>query len=825
MGGKLALMWKEDIGLDVFKFSDNQISMMATESDGFQWALTGDFNEMLSSSEKLSCRPAPPRQLDAFRAALEHCNLVDLGFIGYPFTWNNRQLGTANTKERLDKAVANQMWRSKFPRTTVTHIVSHTSDHLPLILQNHAPPKHSHRRRRGFKFEEAWLLWDGCEQGGSSALETVNKKIGGCALELQVWGASKTHPGTEEIKNLQKRIEVLNRAPPTQQNRTSKELDEWLGKQEVYWAQRSRVNWIKHGIMDLQGGWVDDMGEVARVAVEYFNNLFSIGPCTRIEECLEAYLTSFNEDDIKAALFQMGPTKGPGLDVSAILEFLNSGHMLPELNHTHIMSDFRPISLCNVIYKIIAKSAFVLGRLIIDDVFVAYEALHMIHALKLDVSKAYDRVEWSFLWRIMLKLGFPESWADRVMSCVSSTSFSVLINGQPYECFTSLLQKAELEGHIHGVSICQRAPRISHLLFANDSLLFCQATKKETKEVLDILKLYAKASGQCINMEKSLVYFSSNTSSWKRELIKAMLGVSEVARFEAYLGLPTLVGRRKYHIFSFLKDGVWKKLQGWKGKILSRVGKEILIKVVAQSIPMYTMRHVGNERKIHWLSWDKLARPKIEGGMGFKDLHQFNLAMLVKQGWSHFLEATDSPNSSYTWKRSCWRVGNGRHIWVLHDAWIPNHTTSRVLYPARNIEEEMTIYELINQELRGWDREFIWKNFHHEDAEAILRVPLSYRDIPDTVVWIGEKSGEHFVKSGYREVQKIWKELKWVESSRGALGREVWKAIWNLRVPNKIKVFSWRACRSILPTRVNLSKKRITKLETEIHALWNCGGV
>ena len=253
----------------------------------------------------------------------------------------------------------------------------------------------------------------------------------------------------------------------------------------------------------------------------------------------------------------------------------------------------------------------------------AYEALHMIHgrkkgktrnlALKLDVSKAYDRVEWSFLWRIMLKLGFPESWADRVMSCVSSTSFSVLINGQPYgmitptrglrqgnplspylfllcaECFTSLLQKAELEGHIHGVSICQRAPRISHLLFANDSLLFCQATKKETKEVLDILKLYAKASCQCINMEKSLVYFNSNTSSWKRELIKAMLGVSEVARFEAYLGLPTLVGRRKYHIFYFLKDGVWKKLQGWKGKILSRVGKEILIKVVAQSIPMYTM--------------------------------------------------------------------------------------------------------------------------------------------------------------------------------------------------------------------------------------------
>ena len=158
-------------------------------------------------------------------------------------------------------------------------------------------------------------------------------------------------------------------------------------------------------------------------------------------------------------------------------------------------------------------------------------------------------------------------------------------------------------------------------------------------------------------MHKCGVIFSlfQNTPPQKRELIKAMLGVSEVQRFEFYLGLPTLVGWSKYLTFSFLKDRVWKKLQGWKVKILSRAGKEILIKVVAQSIPTYTMSvfqllvklceelqsmcarfwwgQVGNERKIHQLSWDKLTRPKIEGGMRFKDLHQFNLAMLAKQGW------------------------------------------------------------------------------------------------------------------------------------------------------------------------------------------------
>ena len=156
----------------------------------------------------------------------------------------------------------------------------------------------------------------------------------------------------------------------------------------------------------------------------------------------------------------------------------------------------------------------------------------------------------------MLKLGFPGDWVDKVMSCVTSPSFSVLINGKPFgmihptrgirqgnplspylfllcaEGFTSLLQKAVLEGNIQGVSICRRAPRISHLLFTDDSLLFCQATYKETKVVLEILKLYVEASSQCINMDKSSVFFSSNTSPQIRDLIKVLLGVSEVVKFE-----------------------------------------------------------------------------------------------------------------------------------------------------------------------------------------------------------------------------------------------------------------------------------------------------
>ena len=200
-----------------------------------------------------------------------------------------------------------------------------------------------------------------------------------------------------------------------------------------------------------------------------------------------------------------------------------------------------------------------------------------------------------------------------------------------------------------------RTPTISHLLFADDSLLFCQANQDDVRCISETLKLYAVASAKCINFEKSSIFFINNTKEEVREQIKRELRVREVERFESYLGLPTLVGRAKYQTFSFLKDRVWKKIQGWKGKLLFRAGKEVLIKVVAQSIPTYTMRvfllpvklcnelnamcarfwwgQIGDEKKIHWKSWSALSKPKKEGGMRFRDLRNFNLAMLAKQGW------------------------------------------------------------------------------------------------------------------------------------------------------------------------------------------------
>ena len=152
-----------------------------------------------------------------------------------------------------------------------------------------------------------------------------------------------------------------------------------------------------------------------------------------------------------------------------------------------------------------------------------------------------------------------------------------------------IIEKAELDGRIRGAFICRRAPRISNLMFADDLIIFCRATRGEVGVINAVLQTYANASSQCINMEKSSVYFNNNNQEGQKVEIVSMLGVKVVDRFESYLGLPTLVGRTKYQTFSYLKDRVWKKLQGQKGMMLSRAGKEVLIKAVIQAIPTYIM--------------------------------------------------------------------------------------------------------------------------------------------------------------------------------------------------------------------------------------------
>ena len=145
----------------------------------------------------------------------------------------------------------------------VTHLFSHASDHRPIILHARTTLRCHGKHTNSFRFEEAWLMRDDCEHviheawsrmGNSMepVLRRVREKISKCGSKLQAWGASHTHPDEAEIKRVQKRVEVLSMADHIMENKAkilaaSRTLDDLLLKQEIYWAQRSRISWLEQG--------------------------------------------------------------------------------------------------------------------------------------------------------------------------------------------------------------------------------------------------------------------------------------------------------------------------------------------------------------------------------------------------------------------------------------------------------------------------------------------------------------------------------------------------------------------------------------------------
>ena len=224
---------------------------------------------------------------------------------------------------------------------------------------------------------------------------------------------------------------------------------------------------------------------------------------------------------------------------SSVLHFLNSASLPANLNQTFVtlipkvknseyVSKFWPISLCNVLYKFFSKvlanrlkrilpsiitehqSAFTKSRLISNNILVAFESLHSMQrhtgkddymAIKLDMSKTYDRVEWPYLELVMRKMGFDDRWVRLMMICVTTVSYSILTNGEPKGMITpsrgirqgdplspflfllcteglhGLISQVASRGDIKGYALCRNSPRLTHLLFADDSLLFCRATE------------------------------------------------------------------------------------------------------------------------------------------------------------------------------------------------------------------------------------------------------------------------------------------------------------------------------------------------------------
>ncbi|GAA0147477.1 hypothetical protein LIER_07165 [Lithospermum erythrorhizon] len=262
-------------------------------------------------------------------------------------------------------------------------------------------------------------------------------------------------------------------------------------------------------------------------------------------------------------------------------------------------------------------------------------------AIKLDMSKAYDRVEWNFLEAIMIKLGFCRRWVEWTMALVSFVSYSVLVNGAP-------------RGFIWPTREIRQGDPLSPYLF-----LVCgkglTSMLKEVEERKQMLHKEWRLCSYKVNFAKCSVSFSSriDTEVWQQILTR--LGMREVQDQGKYLGLPSQIGCTKRDVFRYIQAKVEDKVRGWKKKLLSQAGREVMVKSVTSAIPNFVMNFFKlpmgiiddlnktmarffwangeGEKGIHWQSWEKLCEETGSGSLGFKDLECMNFELLAKQGW------------------------------------------------------------------------------------------------------------------------------------------------------------------------------------------------
>lgn len=274
----------------------------------------------------------------------------------------------------------------------------------------------------------------------------------------------------------------------------------------------------------------------------------------------------------------------------------------------------------------------------------------------------------------------------------------------------------------------------------------------------DILNTYEAASGEAIILPKSEIFYSRNVPDTLKNNITNILGVQAILGTGKYIGMPSMIGRDRTATFAYIKDRVWQRINSWSSKYLSKVGREVMIKSVLQAIPSYvmslfqlpttlitTIERMMNlfwwghgrttHRGINWLSWEKFSMHKSRGGMGFKELTAFNLAMLGKQGWkflsephslvtrifkakyfpsTSFLNAKIGHNPSYAWRSilharfivrsgARWSIGSGASIHILDAPWLLNGGIIDGSIAGGFYVRDFKVQSLISEQGKRWN--------------------------------------------------------------------------------------------------------------------------
>ncbi|XP_077236579.1 uncharacterized protein LOC143878157 [Tasmannia lanceolata] len=698
----------------------SQLSLIASHTT-LPWTALGDFNIIRYTHEFLWGTGPSARDLEDFNSWIDCNSVEDLRSFGQTLSWNNRSNEENWKFRRLDRALVNEEWLFQYPSSFASYLLPGLSDHTPIIIQFNQT---SQIPKIPFKFFSMWL-------DDLSVFEVVER----------AWTPRRRHQleaiqAQIAISPLDQALrEEENRIKDSYVKSANKEEAFFRQKSRIQWlnlgdsntaffhsAMKARKNQNSiQGTGTADGSISTNPDEIADTMVAYFKSLLNKedsalpihpnnfpNPSRILSEEDSLQLTNFfSAADIWNVIKNSDGNKSPGPDglngrffqafwyligpdvVKAIQFFFRKGKILPQLNATFISllpkspeasspEKYRPISLCNFLYKVISKlmanrlkpilnklispfqSAFIKGRSIQDNILIAHDLCHNFHrrnqekamCIKMDLKKAFDSVNRSSLLTFMRKIGFPEIWCKWVHECISTPSFSVLVNGSlrgffrssnglrqgdplspllfcfVMEMFSCLLSSFHAQGLISS-PFSKGDLTISHTLFADDVMIYANPNSISAAGIINCLDSFKLCSGLEFNPIKSEVFFAGIQNCTKR-VICNILKIEEGKFPIKYLGLPLITFRLSSRDCQPIIDKIRQRISSWSTRLLSRAGRV------------------------------EMVNPKSKVGLEIRKLADLNLASQIKQLW-HILSMKDSPwviwfDRKYIRGRSFWSL-------------------------------------------------------------------------------------------------------------------------------------------------------------------------
>ncbi|XP_019451876.1 PREDICTED: uncharacterized protein LOC109353976 [Lupinus angustifolius] len=836
------------------------------------WCCIGDLNSVLGANECKGTYLPNRIACEEFKRFSEEGNLHHILTRGAEFTWLNRRRGLAHTEKRLDRSMCNDSWLANWQQTFYYTLPRSASDHHPLMFgfSNDASNSHSH-----FRFHKMWLKHDSprrvvenhwAKSMVGCPMYILSKKLKDLKVILKFWIK-------EVFGNIHLRVnEALSQA------------------EEEFWKEKSRLNWQTSGdrntsyfhniakiryatkpmcILRHGDDTLLDRQDIDSHVLEYFTNLYASENETQPSNLIDSVIPNLVseednimlskiplEDEIKAVVFAMNGEGAPGPDGFGRFFF-------------QVLAD----RLATIAPRIISKHqrGFIKDRHIHDCICIASEAINLLDhktlggnlALKLDVKKAFDTIDWKFLRDTLKAFGFANSFIQWIEVILNSARLSISVNGHSvgyFSCKRGVRQGDSLSPLLLCLAeeVISRGltkwldmgkfstivgPRIatpSHVLYADDIMVFCRGIKRELLAIKDLFHEYGKISSQCLNLTKCK-FFSTQANARKIGKLTTWLGFGAGSLPFNYLGVPVFKGIPQVIHMQPIADGIVIKLAKWKGFCLSIIGRVELVKSIIHSMLNYSfqvyswpdnlLKRLDSCIKNFIWSGDTKVKKLVTVAWHKANFYRTRFCR-NKEPKSSYIKSSIWPGIKKHWhvilENTIWLLGNGKSISYWVDNWLGKSLVDTLGIPApisSALLAKVTDFIIAS----AWIIPSWMARMHPVVCQQIRKTPIPSSNLADKLAWLHNSDGILTSKEAYIFTKPNQAQDNWCNK------------IWSISIPPSKSFVTWRLYNNRMPIDENLKLRGLSlmSLSTQwspqlkqvlvsaiinyISAIWFCG--